>query len=1245
MYKRLLLLVLIGVLLFVPSAAAQEDSSALASLIYLQRATFDPLAAEQGRQHPSASAESASPYYLVQFSGPVDAVWVEQIGKLGGDVLGYVPDNAHVVRMRPAVVDRVASLPSVRWVGPYLDEYKIAPTLDNVISARSNQRVDAYIVSFPGEDAAALATAIEATGASITQMAETTLGPLFQIEAAAGALDQIKALDGVSWIEQALPLTVDNAEGRQIMGAHQVWQNYGYFGKDQIIAISDSGMSVQGNLGADFDGRLVRAFAPSEMNLASATCRAKTTWTDLNGHGTHVAGSVLGSGARSGSNAANHSYTNSHAGVAPEAKFVFMALNTDGSTGIQCVDLNGDFIARGYTEGARISTNSWGGNDQGAYTLLSGIVDDYLWKNKDYFVLFAAGNAGPGPGTIGAPGTAKNILTVGATENNRPSLGQANADNPNEMANFSSRGPTKDGRIKPEVVAPGTWILSNRAAQAQGTFWGTFNADYAYMGGTSMATPLTAGGAALVREWLAKQRNISSPSAALMKALMIHGTQPLPGASNAPNTQSGWGRVDLKNTLDSQYVLLEDYRQGLTTGQQVSYTVNVVGSAAAGTFIAVEGAAQDAPGTETLTLQGHTVPSSRTASQEQELEGLQILALPGFATPPARASIPTQNDKEGMPALKASTPSLSAPENTSAVQSSGFHPRGAEDLAETQAFLFNLVGGGDFEDPGWTNLWQYVWLGQGVPVRTDNPNLVINGNHSMWLGGTEFDDSIWYPFALPDTIDTANPSYFSFNVGIVNQDLGYDLFCAALVDASGYFIGPYADEGPGCVEQNGLYTYQYTFTPTELANLAGQSGYIVLYTLADGELPHMSAIVDDIIFAIDFPNPTLDATPNAGPAGTTFLLTGQYNQPWGEVAICAGTCANQNNLLGVVYADAVGDLAAYLPTPTDLVSGTYTLQSRDFYARTANTSITIGASSQPTVTVSPASGQPGTAFRFSGEGFLPSENTIAVTVNGNSIGSISSNDEGKIAFTLNTVSNTPTGSYTVRVTDRANNSAQRNFTISAPPASGASLVVTPTSAIAGATFVFNGANFTPTVAVQLSLDGQAVGQVTAAADGTFQVTLETSANTQPGTYVLQAAQAQRNATAQFTILGSGDGGGGGTPQTGGGLYITLVWTDPPAQQSAAKTLVNNLDLTVIGPGGTFRGNGGSSADATNTVETVRLPNPAAGQYTVIVSASSVNGAFGAQPFALVGSTRQNFGANTADVNMQQEKIYLPAVTR
>ncbi len=453
----------------------------------------------------------------MQFSGPVEAYWLEQVAALGGEVVGYIPNNTHIVRMAPSTATAVQSLPSVRWVGPYRPAYKVAPELTaayartGVAGAAAAAPVELTVMAFHGESLGALRAALTTLGAGIVEAADTSLGPVLRVQAPLSLLPSMAQQPGVSWVERYIQPSVANAEGRKIIGAEAVWQSFGYYGSGQTIAVSDSGLSVQGALSPDFAGRLVRAYAPSEMNLASAQCTAKTTFTDLNGHGTHVAGSVLGSGTRSGSNAAAHAYTGSHAGTAPEASLVFMALNTDGSSGIQCIDLNGDFLNKGYQDGARISSNSWGASDRGGYNQISSLVDDYIWRHKDYLVLYAAGNAGPGAQTVGSPGTAKNVLTIGASENNRPDQ-DSDADDPNTMAYFSSRGPTADGRVKPDVVAPGTWVLSVRAAQApDGSFWGPFNQDYAYMGGTSMATPLSAGGAAIVREWLNKARSIAEP--------------------------------------------------------------------------------------------------------------------------------------------------------------------------------------------------------------------------------------------------------------------------------------------------------------------------------------------------------------------------------------------------------------------------------------------------------------------------------------------------------------------------------------------------------------------------------------------------------------------------------------------------------------------------------------------------------------------------------------------------------------
>ena len=1232
--RRIMFVLFVGLLMLGTTSVASSQEPASSGLIRLQTRTFDPVqdgATDVAIAQVAQVNEDGQAYYLVQFIGPVEQVWAQQVATLGGQVLGYVPENTHVVRMRPEAAVNVASLPAVRWVGPYLPDYKVSPAWP-VQSAGIGQEddVEFYIVAFPGIAITALTSFLQAQGATIQEGTETAFGLFFYLRAPLSSLAAIAQHPDVSWIEPYIMPTVDNAAGRKIMGGEAVWQDFGYYGAGQIIAISDSGLSVQGQVTPDFGNRLLRAFAPSEMNLSSPQCSAKTTFTDLNGHGTHVAGSVLGNGARSGSNAATHLYTSSHAGVAPEAQLVFMALNTDGSGGIQCIDLNGDFLAKGYNEGARISSNSWGSNDGGSYNVIASIVDDYVWHHKDYLVLYAAGNSGPGPQTVGSPGTAKNVLTVGATENNRPEQ-DGQSDDPDSIADFSSRGPTADGRLKPEVVAPGTWVLSVKAAQAPiGSFWGPFNNDYAFMGGTSMATPLTAGGAALTLEWLKETRNIPNPSGALQKAVLINGAVQLPGFQPF-NTQSGFGRVDLKNTLNGHYAILDDHAQGLRTGDVVTYTLQVVG---AGTGLLVQAVGANAEtdvaqaSSATLSLDATTIPAA--TSPLTDATTLSIEGLPAYREARVTTPLPTvgSDGKAGLTPQVNPVPPLTAALPPINLNGAAFQPGQQPSSPSVNNFLQHMIGGGDFEDPDWSDFWSEVWLGSGVPVRTSDPSLVIVGQYSIWLGGTPSDDAIWYPISFPDEIDTTFPSHIEFLVDIFDQDPGNDHFCIALVDSSGDYIGPFAPNQPECVEVDDIYSYNRQFSPAELADLAGQTGYLILYNEGNGAEPHLSAIVDNIALVVDFPEVTLESTPTAGPPGTTFLLTGKYNVPYGPVDICIQPC-NQSNYIDTVYADAQGNIAAYVNSSTTTPPGFYPLQTINVGGRIAETAVTITNGGDATLEVAPTSGAAGTIFAFSGSGFLPNDNQIALTINGESHGSAASNESGDLSFTINTQSNTPADAYTVAATDSANNIATATFTVTELSALAPTLVVTPTAGAPGATFNFRGEKFTPNQAVIATLDGQTPGQVNADATGIVQITLETAPTIVPGIHTLVLVQGNKQASAQFEI--TGEGGGGGGDQSGGGIYLTLVWTDPPAQSSAAKTLVNDLDLYVDGPGGRRFGNGGSTADRTNTVEAIRLEDPTVGTYVVTVRANSVNGTFGAQPFALVATNPQTFAANPNNV--------------
>ncbi len=1252
---------LLLLLVVVPQAVASAQNIVASSMthnaIHLQSVSFDPLLDGEPVVMASAALSTAeanapaSPYYLVQFRGPVDLVSIRQVEALGGQVLGYVPDNTHIVRIDAANLANIRSLPAVRWVGNYRPSYKLAPELSGQVVAASGAS-DVYVLAFPGESLSALQASLSAQGATIVQAGESHLGPLVRAQMPALQLVDLLQNPAVSWVEPFVEMRTFNAEARKIMNAEFVWQDFGYYGDGQIVAISDSGLSVQGSMSADFEGRVLKAFAPSEMNLSSPACKQKTTFTDLHGHGTHVAGSVLGNGSLSGSNPANHQYTGSHAGVAPEAKLVFMALNTDGSGGIQCVDENGDFLARGYQTGARISTNSWGGGEGGAYRITSSIVDNYIWQHKDYLVLYAAGNSGPNGTTVGSPGTAKNVLTVGASENKRPDQ-DADGDNPDQIAGFSSRGPTLDGRVKPDVVAPGTWILSSRAAQApDGSFWQPLNENYAFMGGTSMATPLTAGGAALVREWMGKQRGIPNPSAALMKAILINGSVQLPGAVIA-DMNSGYGRVDLKNTLRSNYVIMDDFVQGLTNNQSVSYTLQVVSSTQQGLVIASSGSlpsaeVQAAADSFTLTDQQ---PAVSAADIQSDASGFTVEALPSSQKANRAPSIRTNAGKSsqesvqstGVPAAKLTgIPGQSSPD---------FQPRGVGS-ASVDGFQFNYVNGGDFEDPEWSDIWQYVWLGEGIPERTSD--FPLNGAYSMWLGGSPSQDSIWYPIQFPDKLETVNATGITFNLYIDNEEPGIDTFCVALVDVSGYFIGPYASEGAACgdTENPDGYTYTKLFTAAEVGQLVGQSGYLVLYTLSDGGAPHMSAFVDDVQMYVDFPDVKLSATPSSGPPGTTFLLVGPYNIPYGEVWICTSPCPTStagDNFIKSVYADAAGNLAAFLYSAKSIAPGQYPIQTSDYADRLGDTVLTIGdGSAGASLSVNPASGPAGTAFNFTGAGFVPNDKAIQVTVNGQALGSVGSNANGQISFELKTKSNTSAGEYTLTATDSQGNTATAKMTVTAGGDAEPSLTVSPASGPPGTAFVFQARNFTPSTPAEVKLDGQKVGDVTIDEAGQIQITINTTTTTPPGQYTLAVIQGDKQASAQYAVS-SGSGGGGSTGD--GSLNLTLVWTDPPAQTSASKTLINDLNLIVQGPGGTVYASGANAPDNVNNVEVVRLKNPTLGTYIITVAAARINGQFGAQPFALVASS-DLVNANAANVAIgggsgaqANQQVYLPVVSR
>ena len=319
---------------------------------------------------------------------------------------------------------------------------------------------------------------------------------------------------------------------------------------------------------------------------------------DNHGHGTHAAGAALGDGGEPG----RHDFGDA---IAPAAKLVVQdaGLTTgDACTqypGIGCPAVLTPIFEQAYKQGARIHSNSWG-DRQGTppplppptanYSSSARDVDAFVWSHPDSLMVFNTGNFGgtgqPPQSSLSSPGSAKNTLQVGGT--------RYYGGDDHTLATFTLYGPTRDGRIKPDVVGPAKVLSSDPDLTSDGAVCRATDTT-----GTSWAAPTIAGAAALVRQYytegfypsgVASTANRLTPSAALLKASIISAARRaiyrIENGSRVPTKpvpsyEQGWGFPVLDDVLyfpgDARRLRVIDVplAAGLTQGQSTTLRLDV----------------------------------------------------------------------------------------------------------------------------------------------------------------------------------------------------------------------------------------------------------------------------------------------------------------------------------------------------------------------------------------------------------------------------------------------------------------------------------------------------------------------------------------------------------------------------------------------------------------------------------------------------------------------------------------------
>ena len=588
-----------------------------------------------------ASAGDGGQLRLIQFRGPVMAEWMRELKASGAAVRGYIPNNSYLIRADAEALRRVAALHTdqserddrpIVWMGRVDPIMKISPAFDEQVQAGA----EAAVVEIELSTASDLSPALDRIkGVALSPDVAQRSFSMFTVVTAfvpTGELLNIAALSQVLFISPHHEPELLDERSSQIVAGNLSSDRTQPRGPGYMDWLKRVGLDAAGNAiidvtdtGLDRGSTDASRLHPDFLDVdgSSRVVYALNYAEDLQmddrlGHGTLVASVAAGSNASGRLDDKGYYFG---LGVAPHAFLGSSRIfRNDGK--IPPLLSFTAVASAAYAAGARISSNSWGQTGN----LYDATAQEYDWLvrdaqpgvagNQEMTFVFSAGNSGPG-GRISSPSSAKNVISVAASENYRPegtdscdldgkgAIGPDGANNALEILRFSSGGPVADGRSKPDITAPGTHVcgaislssLFNAAGLCPG-----LSPDqsiyplYTWSSGTSLAAPHVSGAAALLRQFFKKSER--TPSPALTKAYLANSASYLTGANaggNLPSDRQGWGLLDLSQAFDETKRLLVDQTELLKESGQ---TFQVSGSLADRSRpLRVTLAWTDAPGT------------------------------------------------------------------------------------------------------------------------------------------------------------------------------------------------------------------------------------------------------------------------------------------------------------------------------------------------------------------------------------------------------------------------------------------------------------------------------------------------------------------------------------------------------------------------------------------------------------------------------------------------------------------------